>query len=483
MKVTRLTKKNVNILRVNIKINKESRIPDYLQLINQIKEGASSNEQEINTLIKDIDNASVVLDLERSVVLKALRQLEFQGILYRETDLTFVVNSQAESSRYSARGVSSDKTEVLQTIASLDKGLYPNAFCKISEDFLSGREDYCNLIHSDGAGTKSIVAYLQYKESGDPKVFRGIAQDSIVMNLDDLICSGARSSILISTTINRNAMNCPQEVIRELILGTEDFLESMRTLGINIRSGGGETADVGDLTGTIIVDSCASTILKRQDVIKNEISEDLTILGFSSTGKSTYETAANSGVGSNGLTSARHELLSKFYRGKYPETADLSIDPDLSYCGKWRLDDQLPGTPMTIGSALLSPTRTYAPLIAALSNEFKAEIKGLVHCSGGGQTKCLRFGKNIHFVKDQLFEVPPLFETIRTASNTSWHEMYKTFNMGHRMELYINARHTDSVISLAKSFNIEARIIGFTERAKSNCLTLTKGNQKLFYES
>ena len=468
---------------MNIKINKESKVPDYLQLINQIKEGVSSHEQEINRLIRDVDNASAILDLERSVVLKAFRQLEFQGILHQETDSTFVVNNQAESSRYSARGVSSDKTEVHQAIASLDKGLYPDSFCKISEDFLSEREDYCNLIHSDGAGTKSIVGYLQYKESGDPKVFRGIAQDSIVMNLDDLICSGARSSILISSTINRNAMNCPQEVIKELIFGTEDFLESMRCLGINIHSGGGETADVGDLTGTIIVDSCATAILKRQDVIKNEISEDLTIVGFSSTGKATYETAENSGIGSNGLTSARHELLSNFYKEKYPETTDLSIDPALSYCGRWRLEDQLPGTSMTIGSALLSPTRTYAPLIAALCKELKDEIKGLVHCSGGGQTKCLRFGRNIHFVKDQLFEVPPLFKTIQLESNTSWHEMYKTFNMGHRMELYVEPRHVDSVISLAKNFKIGAKIIGYTEWAKNNCLTLKKGNQKLFYES
>ena len=466
---------------MNIKINKASRVPDYLQLINQIKVGITYKKKEINSLIKDVENASTILDLEKSVVLKAFRQLEFQGILHQVTDLSFVVNDHFESSRYSARGVSSDKTEVLQAIASLDKGLYPNAFCKISEDFLSGRKDYCNLIHSDGAGTKSILAYLQYKESGDPEVFRGIAQDSIVMNLDDLICSGASSSILVSTTINRNAMNCPQEVIQELIFGTEDILESMRNLGINIQSGGGETADVGDLTGTIIVDSCATAILKRQDVIKNEISEDLVIVGFSSTGKSNYEETENSGIGSNGLTSARHELLSKFYREKYPETADLSIDPALSYCGKWRLEDQLPGTSMTIGSALLSPTRTYAPLIAALGMYLGDEIKGLVHCSGGGQTKCLRFGKNIHFVKDQLFEVPPLFKTIQLESNASWHEMYKTFNMGHRMELYINGRHADSVISLAKSFNIEAKIIGFTERAKTSCLTLKKEKQKLFY--
>ena len=468
---------------MKIKINKESRVPDYLQLMNYIKEGVSAGKKEINDLIGDVDNVSAVLDLEKSVVLKAFRQLEFQGILHQKTDLSFVVRADIESSRYAARGVSSEKTEVLEAIASLDKGLYPSAFCKISKDFLSGRKDYCNLIHSDGAGTKSIVAYLKYKESGDPRVFRGIAQDSIVMNLDDLICSGVHSSILMSTTINRNAMNCPQEVIRELIFGAEEFLESLRTLGVNIHSGGGETADVGDLTGTVIVDSSATAILKREDVIKNEISEDLAIVGFSSTGKSTYETAENSGVGSNGLTSARHELLSKFYREKYPETADLSIDPSLSYCGIWRLEDILPRSSMDIGSALLSPTRTYSPLISALRKELKDEVKGLVHCSGGGQTKCLRFGSNIHFVKDQLFEVPPLFETIQSTSNTSWHEMYKTFNMGHRMELYIDARHAGNVISLAKAFNIEAKVIGFTERAEKSCLSLQAGSKKLFYEA
>jgi len=465
---------------VKVEILKESDIPAHLQVLNQIKKALLSEQSAVTELLIDTKNASAVLGIDQTVLEKALRQLEFQGLVRRKTEKSFTLNSDANANRYSARGVSSDKKEVHEVVDSLDRGLFPGAFCKITQDYLTGRKEYCNLTHSDGAGTKSIVAYLHYKETGDASVFRGIAQDSIVMNLDDLICSGVSSSILLSSTINRNAINCPQEIIQEIILGSEEFLQSVRDLGINVRSGGGETADVGDLTGTVIVDSCATAIMERKQVVLNNISEDLVILGLSSTGRSKYEMEENSGIGSNGLTSARHELLSKIYKEKYPETTDFNVDPALTYCGIYRLDDELPGSSMTIGSALLSPTRTYAPLVIALRKLLGKNIKALVHCSGGGQTKCLHFGKKIHFIKDNLFEIPPLFKAIKEQSKVSWEEMYKTFNMGHRMEIYLPYECAEEAISVADTFQIKAKIVGHTERSEKNRLTLINNTKEVF---
>jgi phosphoribosylformylglycinamidine cyclo-ligase len=356
----------------------------------------------------------------------------------------------------------------------MDLGALPGAFCKITEDYLSGDPDNCNVIHADGSGTKSIIAYLQYKETGDPAVFRGISQDSIVMNLDDLLCIGTTGRILISNTVNRNALNCPGEVVAALIEGSEDFLATLRDQGVQIYSGGGETADVGDLTGTVVVDSAAVAIMKKDDVIANNLTADLAIVGLSSTGQSRYENHVNSGIGSNGLTSARHDLLSHYYAETYPESFDANISPDLVYCGPHKLEDKLPESPLGIGEALLSPTRTYAPVIHLLLSQLGHEVRGLVHCSGGAQTKCLKFGTNIHFIKDNLFPTPPLFREIQKVSGTSWEEMYRVFNMGHRMEVYVPHPLVGEVIEMAASFGIEAQRIGFTEGADTGShLTLT----------
>ena len=375
-------------------------------------------------------------------------------------------------SRYQARGVSADKTEVHAVVDRLDPGIFPGAFCKVTEDVLTGNPDNCNVIHADGAGTKAIVAYLQYKESGDPKVFRGIAQDSIVMNLDDLLCVGVNGRILISNTINRNAIHCPGEVLSELVDGTEEFLDEMRRQGISIYSGGGETADVGDLTGTLIVDSCAVATMARKDVITNRISGNLVIVGFASTGQASYETTDNSGMGSNGLTSARHDLLSSYYGEKYPESFDHNIAPELVYCGRFKLDDKLPGSRHSIGEAILSPTRTYAPVMYQVREALGPDLKGIIHCSGGAQTKCLKFGEGIHYIKDDLFDIPPLFAAIQAASGTSWQEMYKVFNMGHRMEVFVPDKRADEVLAIADGFGIEARQVGRTEQANTNKLTI-----------
>ncbi|MDR2213918.1 MAG: hypothetical protein LBE21_09890, partial [Pseudomonadales bacterium] len=314
--------------------------------------------------------------------------------------------------------------------------------------------------------TKSILAYLAYKESGDPEVFQGISQDSLVMNLDDLLCVGVNGRILISNTVNRNALNCPGEVIANLILGSEKFLARLRQRGVNIYSGGGETADVGDLTGTLVVDSCAVAVMKKKDVISGDgIKAGLAIVGLSSTGKALYEDQENSGIGSNGLTSARHDMLAPYYADKYPETFDPNVAPDLRYCGPYHLEDPLPGSSLSVGEALLSPTRTYAPVIYALLDEHPGLIQGLVHCSGGGQTKCLKFADKVHFIKDDLFPIPPIFKAIQEASGTAWKEMYKVFNMGHRMEVYCKPADAKTVIAAAKKFGIDAKVIGRTARA------------------
>ena len=368
--------------------------------------------------------------------------------------------------RYAARGVSAGKEEVHAAVDKLDQGLFKGAFCKITQDYLTGSKSKCNVIHSDGSGTKSIIAYLYFKETGDASVFKGISQDSIVMNIDDLLCIGAFERILISNTVNRNARNFPGSALAQLILGSEEFLARLRKLGVNIYSGGGETADVGDLTGAVVVDSCAVALMRRKDVITGGgIKPGLSIVGLSSAGRAKYEDFENSGIGSNGLTSARHDMLSPYYRKKYPETFDPNTDKKLVYCGPYKLGDKLEGSNMTVGQALLSPTRTYAPIIMKIVKKYPKLIKGLVHCSGGGQTKCLRFGKGVHFVKDNLMPVPPIFKAIQKASKTSDREMFEVYNMGHRMEVYCLPGDASKVIKLAKSYGIDAAVIGRTEKS------------------
>jgi phosphoribosylformylglycinamidine cyclo-ligase len=368
------------------------------------------------------------------------------------------------SERYQARGVSADKSEIHAVVDKMDSGLFPGAFCKITEDFLTGDPSKCNLIHADGSGTKSILAYLQYRETGDPSVFRGIAQDSIVMNVDDLLCAGVTERILLSSTVNRNARNFNGEALAELIKGTEEFLATLRDYGVNIVSGGGETADVGDLTGTVTVDSCAVAVMDRNRVIDNaQICPGLSIIGLASYGQAKYETFSNSGIGSNGLTSARHDMLSPHYRKNYPETFDSNTDIGLVYCGPYRMHDALPDSDLTVGEALLSPTRTYAPVIHKILTEHRDKVIGLVHCSGGGQTKCIRFGQNVHIIKDNFLPVPRIFREIQKASGTSYEEMFQVYNMGHRMEIYCQPENTDCILSLIEEYGIEAQIIGRTE--------------------
>jgi len=390
------------------------------------------------------------------------------------------------AARYQARGVSATKQEVHGAIATLDPGLYPGAFCKITEDHLTGDPDLCNVIHADGSGTKSLLAYLHYRETGDAGVFRGISQDSLVMNLDDLLCVGATGRILFSATINRNAKRIGADALRALILGAEDYLARLRAHGVSIFSGGGETADVGDLPPTVVVDSCCSVVMRKRDVITGEeIRPGLTIVGLASDGRATYEDAENSGIGSNGLTSARHDLLSAHYRRAYPETFDPAIARSLVYTGPFRLADPLPGSSLRVGEALLSPTRSYAPVIQALLAADRRRIKGLVHCSGGGQTKCLRFGRGVHFIKDNLLPIPAIFKTIQRVSKTPWKEMYQVYNMGHRMEVYCAARDARYVIAAARAFGIAAQAIGRTEKSPDgrNRVSVKHGAQTLRYEA
>lgn len=391
-----------------------------------------------------------------------------------------------ESGRYAARGVSATKSEVHAAVDKIDAGLYPGAFCKVTPDYLTGSPTHCNVIHSDGSGTKSAIAYLHYKETGDASVFRGIAIDSIVMNLDDLLCIGACDRILLSSTINRNPHNIPGEVLAELIDGTESFLQTLRDFGIYIHSGGGETADVPDLTGTLTVDSCATVVMPRKAVITGkDIAPGLVIVGLASHGQSIWENTPNSGIGSNGLTSARHDMLAPYYRKKYPETCAKETDPKLLYCGPYKLEDALPNSEMTVGEALLSPTRTYAPLITRLLKEHRSKIKGIVHCSGGAQTKCLRFGRGVHFIKDNLMPSPALFTEIQKHSGTTWKEMYKVYNMGQRMEIYCKPSHAKTILQYAQQSGIEADVIGRTEKSEkadgSNHLTLYHGKRALTY--
>ena len=397
------------------------------------------------------------------------------------------MKSDKTNGRYAARGVSAGKEEVHAAVDKLDQGLFKGAFCKITEDYLTGSKTRCNVIHSDGSGTKSIIAYLYYKETGDASVFRGISQDSIVMNIDDLLCIGAVERILLSNTVNRNARNFGGAALAELINGSEEFMARLRSLGVKIYSGGGETADVGDLTGAVVVDSCAVAVMRRDKVIAGDkIKAGLAIVGLASAGKATYKDAENSGIGSNGLTSARHDILCPYYRKKYPETFDPNTDKKLVYCGPYRFEDKLEGSDMTIAQALLSPTRTYAPVIMKVMKKYPDLIKGLVHCSGGGQTKCVRFGKSVHFVKDNLMPVPPIFKAIQKASGTSDKEMFEVYNMGHRMEVYCKKSDAAKVIEISKSYGIDAQVIGYTEKSaradKKNHVTVKYAGRTLEYD-
>jgi phosphoribosylformylglycinamidine cyclo-ligase len=375
--------------------------------------------------------------------------------------------------RYMQRGVSASKEDVHKAIEKIDKGLFPKAFCKISPDMLGGDAEYCNIMHADGAGTKSSLAYLYWKETGDISVWRGIAQDAVVMNTDDLICVGAVDNMLLSSTIGRNKNLIPGEVIAELINGTEEVLEMLRDNGIGIWSTGGETADVGDLVRTIIVDSTVVARMKRSDVISNHtIQAGDVIVGFASDGQANYEKIYNGGMGSNGLTSARHDVLGHYLATKYSESFDPAVPKDLVYSGSKNLTDTVEGTPLNVGQLILSPTRTYAPVVKALLNELRPVIHGMVHCSGGAQTKVLHFVDNVHIIKDNLFELPPLFKMIQGESGTDYKEMYKVFNMGHRLEVYINPQYAQTVIDIAQSFGINAQIIGRVESSENKQVTI-----------
>lgn len=375
--------------------------------------------------------------------------------------------------RYMQRGVSASKEDVHNAIKNVDKGLYPQAFCKIIPDLLGGDPNYCNLMHADGAGTKSSLAYIYWRETGDLSVWKGIAQDALVMNLDDLLCVGATDNILLSSTIGRNKSLIPGEVIAEIINGTEELLESLRKLGVGIYSTGGETADVGDLVRTIIVDSTVTCRMRRSDVIDNaRIAAGDVIVGLASYGQATYEHQYNGGMGSNGLTSARHDVLGKYLAERFPESFDAAIPQDLVYSGSRTLLEPVEDTPLNMGQLILSPTRTYAPVVAAVLRELRPQIHGMVHCTGGAQTKVLHFVRGKHVVKDNLLPVPPLFRIIAEESGASGDELYKVFNMGHRLEFYLPQEVASDVIAISQSFGIEAQIIGHVEDAATNSLTI-----------
>ncbi len=379
----------------------------------------------------------------------------------------------SQDSRYKLRGVSASKEDVHNAIKNIDKGLYPKAFCKIIPDIIGGDDEYCNIMHADGAGTKSSLAYLYWKETGDISVWKGIAQDAIVMNLDDLLCVGATDNILLSSTIGRNRNLIPGEVIAAIINGTEELLAELREMGVSIYSTGGETADVGDLVRTIIVDSTVTSRMKRSDVIDNSnIQDGDVIVGLSSFGKASYEKEYNGGMGSNGLTSARHDVFNKYLAEKYPESFDPSVPSEVVYSGTYKLTDRIEKLGIDAGKLVLSPTRTYAPIMLEIFKQFRSKIHGLVHCSGGAQTKVMNFVDNLHVIKDKLFDLPELFRIIQKESGTSWEEMYKVFNMGHRMEIYVSPEYADEIINISKSFNVDAKIVGRCEKANKNKLTI-----------
>ena len=382
--------------------------------------------------------------------------------------------------RYNQRGVSASKEDVHNAIKNIDKGIFPKAFCKIIPDILGGNPEYCNIMHADGAGTKSSLAYLYWRETGDLSVWRGIAQDALIMNIDDLLCVGATDNILLSSTIGRNKLLIPGEVISAIINGTSDLCEELSALGVNIYPTGGETADVGDLVRTIIVDSTVACRMKRSDVISNHtIRPGDVIVGLSSCGKATYEKEYNGGMGSNGLTSARHDVFSKYLAQKYPESYDAAVPEDLVYSGNKKLTDQIEDLGVDAGKLVLSPTRTYAPVIKKILDLLRPEIHGMVHCSGGAQTRVLHFVDKVHVIKDNLFPTPQLFRLIQEQSETDWKEMYKVFNMGHRMEIYVSPKHAQTIIDISASFNIDAQLVGRVEASDSKKLTI-KGEHGIF---
>ena len=379
--------------------------------------------------------------------------------------------------KYNLRGVSASKEDVHNAIKNIDKGLYPKAFCKIIPDFVGGDDNFCNIMHADGAGTKSSLAYLYWMETGDLSVWKGIAIDAVVMNLDDLLCVGAVDNILLSSTIGRNKNLVPGEVISAVINGTEEFLQEMRDLGIGIYLTGGETADVGDLVRTIIVDSTVTARMRRSDVIDNgNIHPGNVIVGLASYGQASYESAYNGGMGSNGLTSARHDVFSKFYAEHFPMSYDHNLPQEVVYCGSKRLTDPTSVNGVNAGKMVLSPTRTYAPIIRRVLDEYRPKISGMIHCSGGAQTKVLHFIDDLHVVKDNMFPIPPLFQMIHEESKTEWQEMYKVFNMGHRMEIYTDEQTAQGIIDISKSFNVDAQIIGHVE--SHSCRQVTVKSEK-----
>ena len=386
-------------------------------------------------------------------------------------------------SRYQARGVSAGKEDVHQAIKNIDKGLFPKAFCKIVPDYLTQDADYCIAMHADGAGTKSSLAYMYWKETGDLSVWKDIAQDALIMNIDDLLCVGATGPILISSTIGRNKRLIPGEVIQAIIEGTEEVLSMLRTAGMDIYSTGGETADVGDLVRTIIVDSTVVCRMKRTDVVSNHtIKPGNVIVGFASYGEASYENGYNGGMGSNGLTAARHDVFNKTLAEKYPESYDQGIPTDLVYSGSKSLTDSVEGAPINAGKLVLSPTRTYAPLLIQILSKYRKEISGMVHCSGGGQTKVLHFVDQVHIIKDNLFACPPLFRMIQEESGTGWQEMYKVFNMGHRFEIYTDEQTAAHLIELAQSFNIDAKVIGYVKSSDQKEVTIRSEFGEFHYE-
>ena len=384
--------------------------------------------------------------------------------------------------RYNLRGVSADKEDVHNAIKNIDKGLFPKAFCKIVPDYLTNDDEYCLIMHADGAGTKSSLAYMYWKETNDLSVWKGIAQDALVMNLDDLLCVGADDNILLSSTIGRNKNNIPKEVISTIINGTEELINEYKKYGVNIISTGGETADVGDIVRTIIVDSTVISRMKRSDVIdNNNIEAGNVIIGLASYGQSTYENEYNGGMGSNGLTSARHDVFSNILASKYPESFDSSIPNDLIYSGSKLLTEKYHDLNINIGKLVLSPTRTYAPIIKDILSKYRNKINGMVHCSGGAQTKILHFIDNLHIVKDNMFDTPPLFKMIQKESSTDWKEMYKVFNMGHRMEIYVNEDIASEIINISKSYNVDAQIIGRVEYSDEKKLSIMSKHGKFNY--
>jgi len=384
--------------------------------------------------------------------------------------------------KYSQRGVSASKEDVHNAIKNIDKGLFPMAFCKVTPDYLGGDDNFCNIMHADGAGTKSSLAYIYWKETGDLSVWRGIAQDAIVMNTDDLLCAGAIDNLLLSSTIGRNKRLVPGEVISEIIAGTEGFLQQMKDFGVNIVLTGGETADVGDLVRTAIVDSTVTCRLPKSEVITNErIAPGHVIVGLASYGQATYETQYNSGIGSNGLTSARHDVFSNLYATKYPESFDNDLDTSVVYCGSYKVTDRVEGFPLDAGKMVLSPTRTYAPVMKEVFKEMKKHIHGMIHCSGGGQTKVMKFVDNLHVIKDNPFDPPTVFQVIQKLANTPLREMYQVFNMGHRLEVFVKPDIAQDLIDIVSSFNIDAQIIGRCEPFEGKKLTIVAQGEELEY--